>query len=70
MAGGVATDALLNLALADGLFEGFLQPTFVEVVANDRACAGISAASGGRESVLPDPLATSAVVFAMERMGE
>jgi hypothetical protein len=70
VAEGVTTDALGDLSVAGGLFEGFLEAAFVEVIADDLACARIAATGAGWEGVLPNPLATGTGVFTIEGVGE
>ncbi len=65
MTAGVTTDTLLDLSGSDGLFECFLETTFVQVIANDRACAGVLAAGTGGEDILPNPLTGSVRLFAI-----
>ncbi len=63
---GVAACSLCESCISCGLFDGFLDHRFVEVVASDGIGSGVGAAGTGREDILPSPIDGGVWVLAFE----
>jgi hypothetical protein len=70
VAKGMAADFFGDLGDADSGFNGFLNATFVKVMATGFGRAAILAATNGRKNVLPDPFALRMGVFALKGIGQ
>ena len=62
----MATDSFCGLGGSDGLFEGFLESAFVEMIALPDLRVGILNPSAGGENPLPIPLSIGVGIFAIE----
>jgi len=70
VAEGVRGDAFVDFCGLGGGFDGFLESSFVDVVALGDAGAGVFREVGGGEEVLPEPFAVSVGVFFIQRVGK
>jgi len=70
VAEGMGSDVLLDASELSRFADGLLEAALVEVVPAGDPCARVFGKGGGREHILPDPLAVGVGIFACQGIRE